>query len=494
MERRILALSVLAALVAIHVVSAMRIPVGAFNDDALFILLAKALRQGAFAWPDAAGRPLSDPLPGFPLLLTLPVWAVEPAWGVLRGVGVASAWACVLLTWRIARRHLPPAWAVSAAALAAVNPVLVGLGGLVIPDTAFVALALALFLLLPECASSRTARIALAAGAGFAALIRPQGALLVLSLAASLWYIRGPLLGLGFFISAFLPLGFWSLRNEYHAASLSGFLDNWRSQIVRFQDPSRQSDHAGRLIASLFGEGFLGLADIPFPVQFLAGSLVLVLAALGTIRLLRQSKDRGGMGVQVFAMAAFSALLLCLHATWELTEARYLLPLMPLLWILALGAVRPTFSGRPVLAGAALVLLLFPALGVDLLFVRAGAVAAPSYQPRTMGWLRRRLPPKTRLQGSAFHTVTLLTGRVCTPPPQNVRTSEEWLASARAEKVDFVLSAIEPFGAEFSFPRLAWLNEPQLAQWARKEGLPEVFRSEEEGTTIYQLNPKPGVP
>ncbi len=465
----------------------MRIPVGAFNDDALFILLAKALRQGAFAWPDAAGRPLSDPLPGFPLLLMLPVWAVEPAWGLLRGVGVAAAWACVLLTWRIARRHLPPAWALSAAALAAVNPVLVGLGGLVIPDTVFVALALALFLLLPECASSRKARIALAVGAGLAALIRPQGVALVLSLAASLWYIRGPLLGLGFLISGFVPLGLWSLRNEYLAASMSGFWDNWRSQIVRFQDPSQQTDHAGRMIASLFGEGFLGLADFAFPLQFGAGALVLALSALGTARLLKQSKDRGGMGVQIFAMAAFCALLLCLHATWELTEARYLLPLMPLLWILALGAARPNFSGKPALAGAALALLLLPALRVDLAFVRAGAVAAPSYQPRTMAWLRRRLPPKTRLQGSAFHTVTLLTGRVCTPPPQNVRSSAEWLADARREKVEFVLSAIEPFGAEFSFPRLAWLNEPQLAEWARKEGLPEVFRSEEEGTAIYQL-------
>ncbi|MDE2143243.1 MAG: hypothetical protein KGJ84_12615, partial [Elusimicrobia bacterium] len=99
-----LAAAAAAGAAALHAAASLRTPLGAASDDALHLLLARNLAAGGFAVPDAAGVPVTDPLPGFAFLISAPEALFSPHWGLLRGVTLLAAGALAYLAWRLARR------------------------------------------------------------------------------------------------------------------------------------------------------------------------------------------------------------------------------------------------------------------------------------------------------------------------------------------------------------------------------------------------------
>ena len=138
------ALMVLAAAAgaALHVCAALGTPVGAASDDALHLLLARNLLSGGFARPDAAGVPATAPLPGFALLMALPVRLLAPHWALLRGAALRAALVLAVLAFRLSRRLSGEAAGWAAALLVAANPVLAAWAGVALPDIPFAAVSM----------------------------------------------------------------------------------------------------------------------------------------------------------------------------------------------------------------------------------------------------------------------------------------------------------------------------------------------------------------
>src|SRR5208282_1184511 len=118
--------------------------------------------------------------------------------------------------WRLARRFLSAEAAAAAAALVALNPVLLGLSGLVMPYLPYVALSLALIDGV-GAAESRGQLAWLTAGAALAPLLRPHGVILIGCLALAQWHRRGPRRACLFLSLALLPVLAWTLRNHLRA-------------------------------------------------------------------------------------------------------------------------------------------------------------------------------------------------------------------------------------------------------------------------------------
>lgn len=474
-----------AAVGALYLLAARATPVGAAEDDALHLLLARSLRHGAFA---LQGTPANDPLPGFAALLCLPAALVEPRWELLKIVGLLSAAAAITLTWRLARRCLDDGTAAAAAALTALSPLLLSHAGLILPDLPYLALSLFLLERLTEPGFAGASAPVIAAAAA-ATMLRPYGAWLVLSLALGIAASKGARKASFFAIPALTPLALWTLRNRLLTGSGSGYLLNMSAETAALAEPRTALLHAAGLLAALGGDGLLSLGRfLPLAGLVAAGAAAAALAAVGAVRLLRKKEDP-----RVFALTAYAILLGAQHLVWLPLEPRYVLPLVPLAWILMLAAAAPLLKRRRALAAVILAALAAPALRLDLALAAPGLSGPARFQPATMAWLRANTPANARVQSLEQRTVALLSGRGAGLPDPQAGERDAWLAYTLSERFDFVhvVSTFAP-GGFFPAPirRLAEKMDP----WARSTPyLREVFRGGNEGATLFRVeHPDPG--
>ena len=455
---------------------ALHAPVGMFQDDALHLLLARAIRHGAFAFPD--GSPAADPLPGFAFLLALPAWVVEPRWGLLRWPALAAGWAALGLTWRLARRVLGGEEALAVTLVVAMNPVFVENAGVLRPDILFLASALGVLDFLAEARPGPAAL--LAAGA---ALLRPQGTLLVLAAAAALWRRRGGRAAAKF-ATALLLLAAWTARNALVAGTASGYVENWARRAASLRGLAGLARHWGRLAAAL-GHGFTGLRA-PGLALAMIGAVLLVAAAAGAWDLSRGRREPPQPEVWGLAAAIFGASVLALHLTWSVSDPRYAIPLLPLCWIFVFLALRRLRSGCRIASLAITVALAAAACQQDGVLARVRARAPAELWPRTMAWIRSQTPGKARIQSMFDMPVMLLTGRQSEEPPL-VRNRDSWLAHCIGRGVGYVhldqdlqrwrTLPPERFAVLLSLP--AWVRSTPYAR--------EVFRDPEEGSAIWRI-------
>lgn len=478
---RRLAIALALGIVSLHVLAALGNPVGTIEDDAVQILLARSLRHGSFALPDAQGVPVTDPLPGLSALLLVAVWFLEPHWGLFRALGLMSTAAAVCLTWLLARRLLSKAGALAAALLVALSQVLVGHAGLVMPDIPLLALSLVLITALPA-AESGPGLMLLGLGAAWAGLLRPQGALLAVCLAAAVTHRHGFKRAAAFYLPAFLPLAAWMLRNRLLAGTLTGYAVNWRSQVALLGEPAFQIDHAARIFASFFGEGLLALTDWSFAARLTLALAVVVLAGVGAARLMLKDPAR------VFTIAAYVILVLALHLTWVPVQPRYVILMIPFLWIFLIAAAEPFLQGRATLALTLLIFLGGTALKIDVDHAQASLEKSTSFQPGTVAWIKEHTLPAARFESFKYNSLSLCSERAALPPPLEIQDAEQWFASARANRIDYLHleTVFNPGG--FLPPNVRFLAA-NLEKWARANpNVSEVYRNPEEKTLIFRLH------
>jgi hypothetical protein len=485
-----------AGLLGLHLAASKGNPVGLIEDDSVQVLLARSLSRGSFALPDENGAAVSDPLPGLAAILAAPVRLLEPRWGGLRGVSLLAMALVALFTWRIGRRLLPGPWPAVAAALTALSPVFVRHAGLVLPDIPYLALTLmALDFGTLGGAQAGGSRTRLAAGvlaAGLAALVRPHGALLCLALAVGFLASAGSRRRGLLFLASLAPLGLWLLRNKLAAGVSTGYAVNWRGQVALLGEPGAQVSHGLSLVSSFFGFGLAGLSR-PSWLVLTAGACLLLCAGWGLVRLLKERRTQEPL---LFAMAAYSIMVLVLHMTWSPEDSRYAIPLAPLVWIFAAAAAGSAAPPRAALSAAFLLgFLALTACWKDFDLARASLARPSSYQSRTMAWIRSNTPPGALIESLKFNTVMLLTGRPCLPPPLSLEGPQQWTEASRKAGVSFVHveHLFRPGG--FVPPGVMDVGR-RINGWA--SSLPEgalVFRDDAEGASVFRLAiPAAGAP
>ena len=462
---------------ALYVLSSLGAPLGAVGDDALHILLARAFRHGSFVLP--SGLPAADPLPGFAALLALPAALVEPHWDLLKLLGPLSAAAALALTWRLARRFLSEGAALSVVLLTALNAVLVDRVGLVLPDLPY--LALSLFVLDAVGDARSTGALAgLAAAAAACSLLRPYGALLAVAAALALTVERGWRKAAAFGLAALTPLALWTLRGRLLSAG-GGYATSLGDHAALLSEPRAFAVHAASLLGAMGGDGLLALRGSS-GLLAAAGLAAAGAAAWGAARLLKRREDP-----RAFAIACYCVLMAVQHMLWMPVAARYILPLVPLAWILIIaGLPSPARAGKfgPTLALCAAVAL---PLRLDLAAARSGLRGPASFQPETMAWIRRATPPGARFQSLEWPGIALLGERTAIQPVVTEGYRDDWLAWTFEQRADWVLvSKTLALDGQF-LPEAARLQET-LERFALSSPYGSSARSDErEGTVVIHL-------
>ena len=221
-------------------------PVGVVHDDAMYVVLARALATGqGFRYLNLPGSPAATHFPpGYPALLALISW-ITPAFpanvaafkmmnAVLLGVGA-------VLVARFARmRALDAGWALAVGATSAVSIPILILGSLVLSEPLFFVLLIALLPALESLVDRpASARRALLLGAGIAAcvLVRSNGivllpAILLVLLVRRRWRDAG-LVVIGAVV-CLLPWEYWvAAHTGVLPPPLQGNYESYTSWLVR---------------------------------------------------------------------------------------------------------------------------------------------------------------------------------------------------------------------------------------------------------------------
>lgn len=475
--KRTLAAAGLVAAGALHIAIARDTVVGGMNDDAVYLLLARALRYGRYVLPDGLARPETSYWPGAPALWAFPAMLFAPRWGLCRLAALAVAWAGLWQVWRLSQRQLRTKSAAAVVTLAAFCPVFAANVGVCGSDIAFLAFSTAAFAALPDGrAARRSETFALTACAAAAALFRPEGLLLVPALALSVYWSQGLRRAATFAAVALLPALAWITHNRMSSGTASDYIRQFASQVTPLANPLVLLQQGARLIALLFGRGLLGLTWDPLAAA--AGLFILTGAGAGAIVSLRRRKDPRALSLAAFVFAA-----LILHVLWRQVLDRYLLlVLVPVLVLCARAA--EAIPARAAAAAASLVFLL-SAAGDARTLAQAQPGAEP--WPKTMSYVRERLPPDVLIQSPIAPVVMLWTGRRAIALFNAVYRRDQWLAICLANHIDYlVLDDDLEHWRRMPGPWLAMIV--RLNRWAQSSPYVVLrFHDAAENTAVYRI-------
>lgn len=296
---------------------------GQDHDDALYFLAAQSLREGRYCRWFLPGAPtITDFTPGFPAFLT-PVAFLFPdnpmACQLWTGFALL---ACTGMVWRLFRQSQDAPTAVLLTGLFALNPLVLTRLGVVMPEAPFLLGTLG-FLLLWE--KNRLSDFA--AGAWLAALylIRPA--------AIALWGAAGT--------SLLIQRRHRSLLKTFAVPAATYFLwARWSGPgggveesvelnlLYGGKGPGQWLLNAGLNAAQLARTWGATLLPLPWARGIAApvlGSGVLALSGWGAVRGLRKKSADASLWFLAFSLA--------MHLAWPWWYDRYLLPLLPFLWL-----------------------------------------------------------------------------------------------------------------------------------------------------------------
>lgn len=365
-----------------------RLPVGAFFDDALYVILAKALATGeGYRYLHLPGAPAATHYPpGYPAFLAL-LWRIWPRFPEnvllfkLANAACLSAAAVFACRYGQDRLRLPASAALGATLLGTITTPALYLSSMLLSEPFFLALLLPLLIHAERATSEdigdggwRESAILGACAAGLA-LVRTHGIAMVAAIAFAYavrrrWREAGLVLGIGV-----LVLGPWQLwiamkdgaippdMHGDYGSYTSWLLEGLRTRGAGFPFDTLRENAKGvvDVIASRLRPPSAPWLSIPASVA------VLVLAAAGCVRLARTAR----------VTLAFVACYLGIVLLWPFPPSRFVLGIwVVLMLLLAAGAqwlvarlsaderrAYPLWSGaRPIVGYAAAALLLIGAI------------------------------------------------------------------------------------------------------------------------------------
>ncbi len=466
-------------LAAVYSLAARSVPFCQRADEAVFILIGRALRSGQ--------APTSvDPLPGYPLLLAFPDWLLSPHWGWYWILGVIPSLLTVTLIWRLYSRLLPPKTALAAFLLSAFHPLMTSFAGAVLPDILYTGLAILVFLLADRSARTKNAPVALLALAGaLAALVRPEGAWLVLCAGMVLCLGNRIKEALLFGVFSLAPDALWLLRDMRLHHQLTGYASHWRAQASAAA--GTQWHIAAAWLADILGQTFWDIPALwPRALRLLLGIAALLACIRGARVLLASSRDPHSRRL-CFGIAAYLIGLFCLHLTWTAIAPRYFLHFLPFLWLFVVAGLDfPTLRLRnPALILGGIIFISF--LASDLRLARPG-LSSPrgAALPKTISWIDNNTPPTAVFQSLVWPTLRLLANRTAYPSG-TVPLRDYWMSAILSRGISYI-HVIDIIPDGFFTPEMAETVRSER-HWAQSSPyIKKVFASLSERSMIFKVS------
>ena len=461
---------------------------GFLNDDVDYLMAARSLWHGRYAWLYYPGQPPQTHfLPGFSFFL-MPFAALGmSSWGALRaipivltllsGLGIAALGE----RWGLSRRER-----VAAMALFLFNPSAVLASGIVASEPCFIAFVL-LVLLSADGLLDRPRpdwRVWLmGALVGWISLMRPEGVALIAAWGVLGLFSRWRPAALRIAALAGAIWLAWLLRNWRLTGHAAHYAQEWSADLSSFS-PSAQLWRQARTLFVESAAGMIWGAGL-----FLSAAVALVaglLSALGWRRLWTANR-----GPSMILFTVFLGTYLLIHLAWPPVDARYFLPVLPglsLMWLAAPGAPGRAWTRRAALLG--LVMLASTALchtGAWAMLVCRGQLPAQYALPRaTFDWMQARLPVSALVLTNKEGAVFLYTGRRVCPLP---------VTDGARELYDQLESRGADYVVVFPGPTL---SDRVGGLWSRALGIfqttpgefRELYRNAVEGTVVYRRLPR----
>ena len=325
-------------------------PVGVFHDDAMYVVLARAIANGrGYRWINLPDAPAASHFPpGLPLVLALiwRAWPVFPANVVaFKAFNVLCFAATSVLAAQLVRERLASeGWGLAAGILAAVAVPSLVLTTMVLSEPLFLAIALGT-LLMAERAPANAPRHAFVAGllAGSAMLVRMHGAALAIGIIGVLLLRRrardAGAAALGT-LAVVLPWQLWArVTTEPLAPPIAGNYGSYLAWWMRgFHElgarmlsmtASRTCTEVTSMMVSLFSPGRSA------PVHALT-LVALAIALVSTAFVLSKRMP---------VTALFLVLYLAVVVVWPFPPSRFLWGIWPLVLLIIIGPAREV-AGR----------------------------------------------------------------------------------------------------------------------------------------------------
>lgn len=322
-------------------------PIGVFQDDAIYVVLGKALANGdGYRYLNLPGAPYATHYPpGYPLLLAL-LWKVSPQFpqnvAVFTFVNAGFLALAAFLTFRFARGRLGLS-TLGAAAVAAAGTVSVPaliFGVFVLSEPMFMACVLGVLLIAERAADRGNWRDAVLAGfaGGALAMVRTTGMFVIPALAIVLLLRRRFLAAVCAVAAGAVFVVPWNLWVAAHGAEVAPVLmgkygpyNTWLTDAIRTHGLPWVWDVVVKNARALYGMAWVMVTGGPTSPAFLrvpAAIAVGVLLAVGAVRLGRRAP------VTAWYLAAYMALVMI----WPFEPTRFVWVLLPIFAaMLALG-------------------------------------------------------------------------------------------------------------------------------------------------------------
>ncbi|HEX5831507.1 MAG TPA: glycosyltransferase family 39 protein, partial [Gemmatimonadaceae bacterium] len=351
---RLLPLLVCGAALATALAMTGDVPVGAFYDDGIYVVLAKALATGeGYRYLNLPGEPTATHFPpGYPAFLAV-LWKLAPRFpenvGLFRLANALLLAAVAGGTYAIARLRLHLSLNASAltAVIATVSVPLLTVTVMLLSEPLFLALALPVLLLAERAVEEgRVPRAALAGVlGGVVTLVRSLGigilpATVFLLLVRRRWAAAGACALGG--LAVVLP---WQRFAAAHAAEVPAlFTGQYGAYTAWALAPIRE--HGLGFVADVVAVNArqgVGFFRALFAAHLPAGAAVMLLAALALVAV---------MGVRAVSRRApvtalFILSYLAIVAVWPFHPGRFLWGIWPLLWLVLAAGVASLWRWRP---------------------------------------------------------------------------------------------------------------------------------------------------
>jgi hypothetical protein len=328
-------------------------PVGVFQDDAIYVVLAKALASGdGFRMINLPGAPHATHFPpGYPLVLAA-LWKLYPSFPdnivVFKFANALFLAGAAAFTYRFARTRfrLGVAGASVAAAVGTISVVVLLITGVVLSEPLFVLLMIPTLMVSERAAQSGDARSAIAAGAliGMLTQVRTLGvflvpAVLLVMLVRRHWRAAGllTLVALAFIV----PWQLWV--SAYQGETPAPFVGKYGAYGAWLADGYRTGGFAfaNAVLAKNANELFGFLGYITLPVGPVWPRLVSLGTVLGVVAVAAFALRRR-VPVTLLFLGGYAAVIL----VWPFEPTRFVLVWWPVLAVLFVAGVKTIWRWR----------------------------------------------------------------------------------------------------------------------------------------------------
>ncbi len=394
---------------------------GVFNDDAVYVIVANDLQNQKASQLLPTIAP-DYPLPGLPILLAPFTNFIKPHWNHLEWVSVIVTLATLWMLGLWSRRWLTEVQSLWVVALFAFNPTVVKFSGILMPAPFYSFAVITGFYLMGRVMENPTTTRCLLLGVvlGWSSLVRPEGAILLVSIMVGLAFHRLRKRQLSLIL---LPVFLWGLFLVYwfHGRGLTGsdyghdlaaLHSYWLTQF------SEAANFGMKFFRLLFCRTLLAFDMSSTDFRNAAVFLCFVLMSGGVHVLWKRSS---AWRMELVSILLFCAAYIVVHVVWHIALARYCITLVPFIWILLLAGLLSWFP-RLQKSAVALFLLLVPVLAsyansnvkaiIESVYFHDRRNAPPL---RTLAWIRKNTPRDAIFISPFSPSIVLYSGRKSMP-------------------------------------------------------------------------------